>query len=894
MLGCSVIARDYDLREQRLFEPASPRRTVPIDMPSRDIPLKESVSSYQPMLRRVAHSLVSDSHAAEDLVQETWLTVLTHPPRDPRAMPAYVSRVLRRLASNQRRGEDRYLRRLDKVTPPSPPEKPDDRVLRTQAMQELSEALGQLDEETRQLLQLRFAEDLSPKEIALRFRCSVFTIHTRLRRAKERLRQILDRRNGGSRRAWTLLLLSLQDGEPLARSKPATDSGRRGKFGWLLLLGAVALLAVLRPWGRERVDEPRTRTAALEKPAERATAPEVSPSRVSAATSERPKSRLAPSDETPRFRLSGIVRQSGGLPVAGVPVFFGSPDDHQAFYSARDLEKWGLVLTRDRVPEDRPWLVTWSSEDGEFSFETSQPVVGWSLATLEPRLGAALEASLTLDDRTPNRHVELLLSGGTRVRGEVRNIRGKPVPRAQVHIEGVWSDALSTRSAPLVSLETNAEGLFESLPFQAEWFRVRISSPDGSLGYTSELQAKGVADFGVIALTAAQADPRGAIHGLEKLEEARRAISRLPAKFRDRFGALQVFTTRAVGDKLRSPEFARRHGVISWDRGQYSLSAEHVADGARVLLALYSEVIAEGVIRDGVLPDLILADFPQDLLEPRTLRIHVRDSVTGEAIPTFRVFLRRDRGLGEVLKQQEVPSLFSEDCRDGADIFGLAPARYLIWVEAEGFRSECSFVELRETTETTLEVGRTSCDLAVRVDSDVDWPATDLSVRLIYESGLPVTIGAGGRHLREGQMLFSNLVPGNYRLSVSPMAYPLAGDPPMPYRRSIELHPGDQELQVTVEKGTIPVRMKVVDSDQVPLERFQLVLGAIKDMMGILNGVVSGLEYRGGELELRLDPGQYIGYLHGSSLRSHPFQFVVPKADELPGGTFEFEVTVPW
>ena len=49
-------------------------------------------------LRALALSLVHDEHAAEDVVQSTFLAAMTSPPKEPGAIRSWLAQVARRLA----------------------------------------------------------------------------------------------------------------------------------------------------------------------------------------------------------------------------------------------------------------------------------------------------------------------------------------------------------------------------------------------------------------------------------------------------------------------------------------------------------------------------------------------------------------------------------------------------------------------------------------------------------------------------------------------------------------------------------------------------------------------------------------------------------------------------
>src|SRR5262245_64613195 len=76
----------------------------------------EELLEHAPWLRRLAATLVAGDAAADDLVQETWLAALRHPPSAGAAgeLRPWLARVARNLASNFRRGEARRAERDDR------------------------------------------------------------------------------------------------------------------------------------------------------------------------------------------------------------------------------------------------------------------------------------------------------------------------------------------------------------------------------------------------------------------------------------------------------------------------------------------------------------------------------------------------------------------------------------------------------------------------------------------------------------------------------------------------------------------------------------------------------------------------------------------------------------
>src|SRR5262245_13589671 len=170
----------------------------------------------------LARSLASEGSAADDLVQDTWFTALTHPPRvagDARGLRAWLGTVARNLARSRRRSEarrgthERAAARAEAL--PSVSES----VERVEAQRELVEAVLALPEPECELVVLRYFEELPPRVIATRLGLSGPAVRSRLARALATLRARLDARFDGGRKAWVALLVP-EGLAPAARSVP--------------------------------------------------------------------------------------------------------------------------------------------------------------------------------------------------------------------------------------------------------------------------------------------------------------------------------------------------------------------------------------------------------------------------------------------------------------------------------------------------------------------------------------------------------------------------------------------------------------------------------------------------------------------------------------------------
>jgi RNA polymerase sigma-70 factor (sigma-E family) len=148
------------------------------------------VSSREPALLRTAWLLTGDEAAAEDLVQATLERCWRHWPRVARAddMHAYVRRILVTThASRQRR---HWMNEIPTAEVPEPTAGAGelDSVLDRPL---LVAALDRLPRGQREVVVLRFAEDLSEAQTAELLGCSVGTVKSQSSRALATLRRLL-------------------------------------------------------------------------------------------------------------------------------------------------------------------------------------------------------------------------------------------------------------------------------------------------------------------------------------------------------------------------------------------------------------------------------------------------------------------------------------------------------------------------------------------------------------------------------------------------------------------------------------------------------------------------------------------------------------------------------
>ncbi len=121
----------------------------------------------------------------DDVLQDTWVTVLRSPPRAADALPSMLRTVSTRRALQVMRGERRRRRReasaARSIADTPPPE------AASSASDRVAAALHALREPYRSTVLMRYYAGLTPREIAARFDLPEATVRTRLHRAMKLL-----------------------------------------------------------------------------------------------------------------------------------------------------------------------------------------------------------------------------------------------------------------------------------------------------------------------------------------------------------------------------------------------------------------------------------------------------------------------------------------------------------------------------------------------------------------------------------------------------------------------------------------------------------------------------------------------------------------------------------
>jgi len=221
-------------------------------------------------VRGLAARLLEDEHAAEDVVQDTWLAALQRGPGkgapgevgDRSGLRPWLAVVARNIALKRRRGD---LARRDRERRVAEPEAiaPDDEVERLRQQQSLAEAVLGLSDPYRSTLVLRYFDGLSTHAIARKRGVSQAAVRQHVSRGLRMLKARLDCEYGGDRSVWTRAFVGLAGngaGSPFWWTSLIAGSGLMG-IKWVVgsvgLVGAV-LLSVSIWSGPEALQGPGT------------------------------------------------------------------------------------------------------------------------------------------------------------------------------------------------------------------------------------------------------------------------------------------------------------------------------------------------------------------------------------------------------------------------------------------------------------------------------------------------------------------------------------------------------------------------------------------------------------------------------------------------------------
>jgi RNA polymerase sigma-70 factor (ECF subfamily) len=382
--------------------------------------------------RRLARALVGDEARADDVVQQTWLNALEHPPRAGRGLKAWLATVVRNTATKLRRDESRREAREQRAAAPEPLPSTAEVAAQLAAQRELLDAVARLDEPARSTIHARFFEERTPTQIAAALGIPVRTVETRLRRAIERLRMELDERVEGGRRAWVGLLVG---GSVVAMK---TKSASAIAVSALILATAATIVVTVT-----RHEWTASKPVAAPAAAVAQEAPRAAFAEASAALADSKKPAAAPTREALATAVTVFAPDGVGVPGAALVLFRGEEVLGSATTDANGAAS---------VPiEDAPSRL--------LVFPSAAPAKVVDVAARTPSVevtydeGAILAGHAVVESRPPPAPIELTL---TNAAGDALLEIPDPIPDA------AWSKLRELRATSLwmLSARTASDGAF--------------------------------------------------------------------------------------------------------------------------------------------------------------------------------------------------------------------------------------------------------------------------------------------------------------------------------------------------------------------------------------------------------------------------------------------------
>ena len=156
---------------------------------------EQLVVAYRDQVFRLALRMCGNEADADEVAQEAFLSAWKALPnfRGDSRFSTWLYQLTSHAAIDLMRREKRQITAEDitEVSAPDPGPSPQQQAERSETRQAVRDAMGQLSPEYRQIVVLRFLQELSYEEIAAALKLPPGTVKSRLNRAKAQLRGIL-------------------------------------------------------------------------------------------------------------------------------------------------------------------------------------------------------------------------------------------------------------------------------------------------------------------------------------------------------------------------------------------------------------------------------------------------------------------------------------------------------------------------------------------------------------------------------------------------------------------------------------------------------------------------------------------------------------------------------
>ena len=152
----------------------------------------ELIERYERPLRYFINRLLDNSELTEDIFQDTWLTVIRriHGLREIDAFPVWLYRIARNKVYQQLRKKRNVLKLDENI---AVEDNAEDDVFSGEDAAKVHRCLKELPPEYREVLMLRFLEQMSYKQISQVLNCKLGTVRSRIYYAKIALKRELEK-----------------------------------------------------------------------------------------------------------------------------------------------------------------------------------------------------------------------------------------------------------------------------------------------------------------------------------------------------------------------------------------------------------------------------------------------------------------------------------------------------------------------------------------------------------------------------------------------------------------------------------------------------------------------------------------------------------------------------
>lgn len=159
-----------------------------------DSALCELIARYSPGLRFFLRKMIRQDAGADDLLQETWFEAYRkiNSLQRPEAFAAWIYRIARDKAYRELRRRSPVSTPVDHGLAEALTTETDEDEFSPEEAAQVRAALDELPQEQREVLVLRFIEEMSYEQIAEVIECPVGTVRSRIHYAKGALRRKIE------------------------------------------------------------------------------------------------------------------------------------------------------------------------------------------------------------------------------------------------------------------------------------------------------------------------------------------------------------------------------------------------------------------------------------------------------------------------------------------------------------------------------------------------------------------------------------------------------------------------------------------------------------------------------------------------------------------------------